>query len=750
MDDLEKQQLEDLSEEDFIPFREKYASQIKAGLSILFVLIFYFSYRTFSPIQSLVDMVVTPAVAGITIIYGKASSFVHKITGINLGFVKKEPDSDFLFRVQLANYINNKKAAALVEISTDQLASRKQREDSLLALLKFESTADWVQPFLNELFKGGMLQLYEPEAPLLDALMKKVRSEGGIRNSLVRAYAEVVLAFMIQVPDQPIVRQRSLGWLSDVLAEDALFLIVPRLPREKDPATQRAIEKALWDIRAISNPSRALNQLLPYYRDPPWPEVRIPVSMILARLGYGGAKAFLQKALSKDEILTEEEKIMARVALAGKPYPKELRITPMAETMLAKRARARRIQYAEASKKQQAIKRQEKTRQYLLARIEKKGKSRSVPKEAAQTAPKSTDKRLASAQKEAPPQGVPSQGVPPKGPSAVAKEESLTTEAVASKKATAPGAFHKPLLKDDTPEKKLASVPQSVDDSSYAAEALKTQTAPPPVDLPKDSGLTVDIIFEARDQALPLYSGPGFDQSVTGAVLPKGTKGKAKLMKVIGNDEWYQVVSKKGSGWAPGSLLKIYDLSPGLTGQPAAGKEAGLPPEAGREEYTYFEPNIENAPAYAGPTDKSHTIANLKMGVAYLAVQSKKEGPNRWFKLKIDDDKEGWVSGTDIQLSERKKPKQTGYGSYAKAMPGRMKHTTSAFAPEWVVAGVIGVGVYNRASIAGELLQTISPPHIYRVLDMKEGSGKEWYKIQIAKRKTGWVQALDVNLTSPK
>ena len=81
------------------------------------------------------------------------------------------------------------------------------------ALLKFESAADWIQPFLNELPKGGLLGLYDEDSPQLDELIKKIRAEGGVRQPLVRAYAEVVFSFMLQVPDV-LIRRHACRWLS--------------------------------------------------------------------------------------------------------------------------------------------------------------------------------------------------------------------------------------------------------------------------------------------------------------------------------------------------------------------------------------------------------------------------------------------------------------------------------------------------------------------------------------------------------
>jgi hypothetical protein len=194
-----------------VPFfhREK----VKEIALIAGVLLFFGAYQTVPVVHRGVDAVVDPAVAGLTVAYSHFSTFLHRITGVNLGFVEEEPDQEFLFAVRLATYINERQAKPLVEMATDQRLSNEKRERALRALLKFQSTADWVQPFLNELPKGGMLGLYEKNTPVLDELMKKVRAEGGLRQPLVRAYAEVVFSFMLQVPDA-VIRSHALRWVT--------------------------------------------------------------------------------------------------------------------------------------------------------------------------------------------------------------------------------------------------------------------------------------------------------------------------------------------------------------------------------------------------------------------------------------------------------------------------------------------------------------------------------------------------------
>jgi hypothetical protein len=136
----------------------------------------------------------------------------------------------------------------------------------------------------------------------------------------------------------------------------------------------------------------------------------------------------------------------------------------------------------------------------------------------------------------------------------------------------------------------------------------------------------------------------------------------------------------------------------------------------------------------------------LSEGTAYLAVKSEKVGPDRWFLLKIKSGVEGWVEGINLSLADVRQPS-------AAAPPPEVtgqREKPSAFAAEWVVASVKGVGVYERPSIAAKIRVRISPPKIYKVMESSADDSKEWYRIQLDGKKEGWVQALDVSLTKPK
>src|SRR5260221_9596747 len=52
--------------------------------------------------------------------------------------------------------------------------------------------------------------------------------------------------------------------------------------------------------------------------------------------------------------------------------------------------------------------------------------------------------------------------------------------------------------------------------------------------------VSVNSLFEVRNQDVPLYVNPGYTKP-TGIILPIGTKGKATFKVMIGDDEWYQV-----------------------------------------------------------------------------------------------------------------------------------------------------------------------------------------------------------------
>jgi hypothetical protein len=82
-----------------------------------------------------------------------------------------------------------------------------------------------------------------------------------------------------------VIRLHANKWVSDVVAEDALFLLIPRFAKEKDAEAQKAIESALYDIGAVSEPGTARELIIPFYHNPSWPTLKLPLGIILARLG---------------------------------------------------------------------------------------------------------------------------------------------------------------------------------------------------------------------------------------------------------------------------------------------------------------------------------------------------------------------------------------------------------------------------------------------------------------------------------
>lgn len=691
-----------------MPFHVQYASEIRIGITTACILVFYVFYALVAPFRGLVDKGVRPSVSGLTDAYGTLSSFVHRTTGLNLGFVKQEPDKDFIFRVQLATYVNERQAQPIIDIATDQLKSREQREQALKSLLKLPSHADWIRPFLNDLPKGGMIGLYDEQSPVLDEIIRQIRLEGGIQKPLIRAYAEVSLSFLLQVP-QDILRKKGVGWVSDVLPDEALFLIVPRINREVNKDVQEKISLALWDIRAVSNRSRALEILKPIYNKPPWPSLKLPVAIILARLGERSILAYIHSRFDKEDFSSVQQTSM-RLALARTPYPLQIKASENIELVRRERENARRRHHQEALAKQKEIRAQ-------MAAATAATAVAALPVQQPAKAPFK------------PPVAEQPAVVPPTAEQPPVKQPPVTQPPV--KKPTVPVA---PVPVEEPVEEEV--IPrESLEDLPYEDEVVEEPKKP------ESNMRYVDIIFEVKEAPAALYADAG-DESPSGVSLPVGSKGKASFEVLINDEKWYQVKSKEKTGWAKASDIKIYDLSP-VDETPVAPSAPAAVESSDRQEATYFEVLDEGILARAKPTDASAQVAPLSVGKAYLAVKSEKIGADRWFLLKLENGKEGWVAGIDLQLAEVPAPVR-------EESRNTQREIKSAFKAEWVVAGVEGVLVYDRASIAGNVLQKISPPIIYEVLETHEGGMGEWYKIKLSSKKArdGWVQSMDVNLTS--
>jgi hypothetical protein len=630
---------------------------------------------------------------------------VYRTTGLDLGFAERPTDKDFIFQVQLATYANERQAQPLIDIAMDQLKTKLQREQALQALLRFPSNSDWIRPFLNDIPKGGMVGLYDEESPVLDSVVRQIRLEGGIQKPLIRAYAEVSLSFMLQVPED-IIRRKTLGWISDILPEEALFLIVTRIDREKEPLVQKKIDEALWDVRAVSNKPKARDLLVPIYRQPPWPSIKTPVAVILARLGDAGAVGYLQNVLNSRS-LDESHETIVRVAMARTPYPTQILPSEQIQTAWKNHEEASRKQYQAALQKQRQIVREER----IAAHVEQKVESHEKPTVVAMVPPT------------APPPPVP----------------------VAQPRVEAPAT--KPPVKEDVIEKPAKAVapvpPVPVEEEKPVVETPPVVEEVPVPKAPESNMRYVDMIFEVKDAPAPLYANAG-DEKASDIVLDVGTKGKATFEVIINDEKWFQVKARHKTGWARGDSLKIYDLAP--TAEAAQAPVAPPPVEkAERSEATYFEVVDEGITAREKPNDKSAGVMALETGKPYLATKSEKIGPDRWFLLTLSNGKQGWVAGTDLQLADVPEAMKTEQKLTQQTEP------KSAFAAEWVVPSVEGVLVYERPSIAGKVVKKISPPVIFKVVDTSAGAGEEWYKIRLSEKKdlSGWVQAMDVSLTKP-
>ena len=159
------------------------------------------------------------------------------------------------------------------------------------------------------------------------------------------------------------------------------------------------------------------------------------------------------------------------------------------------------------------------------------------------------------------------------------------------------------------------AAPRPAAETQVASLPPENQMLPPPLEsaIPKARSLMnyVDVVFEVKKEPVPLYQNPGEGQ--TGVVLPTGTKGKADFEFFIGEERWYQVKTKKGSGWANSKFLSAFSLTPGLN-EPVATKTDGPPPpsmDGARKESTYFETAIDDAPLFEKPSEKARHVGTM-------------------------------------------------------------------------------------------------------------------------------------------
>jgi hypothetical protein len=278
---------------------------------------------------------------------------------------------------------------------------------------------------------------------------------------------------------------------------------------------------------------------------------------------------------------------------------------------------------------------------------------------------------------------------------------------------------------------------------------LPEDVLPPPLEQapekkPRSLMNYVDVVFEAK-QDVPVYANPGEKKSGS-VTMAKGTKGKAEYEVMIGDEKWLQVKTKKGSGWAQASKLDTFNLRPDNVVPVPPPAAAAAPADDGmggaRKESTYFEPTTDDVPVYGKPSERAKVVSTLKMNNVYLAVKSEKVGANRWFQLQLRSGETGWVLGDiNLQLANVMQPNQQ------KVPSGPLANHEPWFAAGWIQPAVKGVGVYARTSMGSELLMTIDPGQVFRVVETSEGGGSEWYRIQISGKQLGWVQAMDVKIT---
>lgn len=705
----------DLIEEPRPSYLERHPEVLRQVGFIVLLVISLALYRSVAPVTVLLDKALNPVVNGIVVLYGKMSSFLYYKTGFDLGFVTPALDPDFLFRVRLATYVKEKKPALLLDMASDGTLSRPQREEALKALLRFDSSSDWIQSFLNELPKGGLLGLYEPQAALLDELVKRVRLEGGIEAPLVRDYAEVVFSFLIQLPDA-VVRRHGYEWMGSLIPQNQLYLIANRIDKERDPDTQKAIEEALWAIHLVPNPQKARSLLVPFYRNPPWDSLRDPLTVVLARLGYDESRKRLASMAVKD-YFTEKHREAIILALSGKPFASKL--PPRRELPeVVQRRNAREAQYRLALQRQKRIDREEREQAQLAMATEE------VKIEEPELLEKVID-----------PEELP--------------------QVIRPKKAAPPPAPRKEVRKPAEKQVALKPLPNVID-RKITEQVLAPPVSPEKVESkldtylpeepvpkrPKSNMNYVDIIFEVKKFDVPLYKNPGGNDEPLGS-LPVGTRGKADFEIVMGVDRWYQVKSKKGNGWVNGSFLTVYNLNPEEPSALSDASKSGPAHARASQDVTYFKASQPDIPVFQTPSESAARSGTLQEDRPYQAIKSEKVGPDRWFLLQIEPGAQGWVRGIDIQLAEESIQKIVQQEERRPEPPA----SKSAFSAEWIVASVKGVGVYSRPSIVGKIIEQISPPTIYRVLEA--ASGNEWYRIQLGNTKEGWVQALDVRLTKP-
>ncbi|MFN0117261.1 MAG: SH3 domain-containing protein [Elusimicrobiota bacterium] len=713
-------------------FKNKTQVVLKDTLTIFFVIGFYFSYSFIPPINKITLKVIQPVVGGMTMIYSKFSQIIYLKFKKDIGFLPPKINEEFDLKVKIAQLVNERDAESLILMSSDPHLNKTYREWALQNLLKFDSPSEWIQPFLNELPKGGMIEVNDEKTPNIDLLIMKIKAVGGNKQNLIRAYDEVVFNFMIKA-NNPNMRKNAFRWLNDVMPTDAVFFFANGLRTEKDPSVQSIIDEGLWNVRVISDPVKAEKILAPYYRVPPWRTAKPPLMLILSRLGTKSPREAISFLLKTPNQLNAEQ--LAALKSAFIKFPNSLEVDDKEKTMIAERKMNRVRQYQLALNRQYEIEKKD--------RLKKWEESKKVSKVSVELKPLKEEKSVSIPE-------IPKEVKIPKPEIIVTPEKTIPENKVAqivSKNEEVKKAIPVELptvtvieetIVEKEPIQQIAKLPEKKE------EILPP---PPPIeDIPQLVVSPVDMIFEVKTTAVPLFENPG-DATPIGTVLPVGSKGKAKLEAILNEVIWYQVDSKKGKGWAKGSLLSIYNLSPNYEeitekSSVTSNKDASA---QYREEQTYFAPNFEKVPFFDIPSDSGKEKGNLVEGNTYLAIKSEKVEADRWFLLKVDEENQGWVRGIDIILADVLQPNQLNRSDN----PMSLRTKKSAFSAEWIIPIYKGVYIYSRPTLTSKKLEKINPPDIFKIVELSQGGDSEWYKIQYAAGKNGWVQTMDVNLTKP-
>ncbi len=715
-------------------------------------LIFGVIYHAQSDFRIFTDKAFDPAVAGLSKAYGYASTALYRKAGINMGMVTIPADQDFLFGVRLATYINQRRAGPLLDIAADSRFPDEKRERALLALLKFESTSDWIQPFLNELPKGGLLGMYDPKTPTLNQLIQQIRSEGGVRQPFVRAYAEVVFSFMLQHPDL-VIRLHANQWVSDVVAEDALFLLIPRFAKENDPEAQKAIEAALYSIRAVSEPGTARELIIPFYRDPTWPTLKRPLGMILARLGYGGAVEYVHSQLNMKN-LTDNEKLALNAAADQTPYPKELRISDTQKALALEREQLRRKDIQAALARRELLLQEDRAKQALIAQAQ--AAKSDVAKAAREAAEAEAALAAATARKaaEAEAQAVEKRKAAEAKEAALAQRKAQEAQATAeaAKKAAAREAAA--IAANKAAEEKAAATQKASEAKATAiaaraaAKAEAEATAARKAAQAAEQARTARQLKEARIAAREAREAAEAEAAAAAA-------SKAAAAKSAAATE-----AAKRIAPAPIPVAQELKTSPEAVQQPA---------QKAPEQVAYLPPAETLPPPLESGAPKSKSLMNY----VDLVVQVKKDpaalfqnpgdtptgaflpenskghadfevviGEDKWYQVKSKKGN-GWVNGKYLSifnLSPGSEAPVVAPPPTPSEMEGGRKEST------YFESNVDNAPLFDKPVANAKEVGTLTEGTPYLAVRSEKVNANRWFLLQIRADETAWARGTDLQL----